>query len=406
MVAPSLMEAAAAGEAERVRIAANPHAPVRLLRSLARDGNVKVRAALAMNPSTPIDTSEALTRDSDERVRALLGQRLAALLPTLAGRELESVEQQALAALRALVADEAVRVRSAIADVLKGMAEASRELILQLAHDTAMDVAEPVIRLSPLLRTEDLLGLLATCPCPETATAVARRPYLSEAVADAIALSSNHAAIAALLANPTASIREMTLDALIARAADESAWHEPLVRRPVLSERSARALSFIVSTQLVGVLAARADISPDLARELRDRVASRLEPSHGAASRAPTMDEAMAEAQALARRQTLTEVTIADAARRGEVRMCTAMIAVTAEVPVFVVERACILRSAKGMVSLVWKAGFSMQLAQLLQIILVRLPPEAVMRPNNAGGFPLGVDEMRWQIQFLTRMWR
>ena len=66
--------------------------------------------------------------------------------------------------LAELVEDEAVRVRAAIADVVKDMPQAPRELILRLAHDSAVPVSEPVIRLSPLLTTEDLLALLARRP--------------------------------------------------------------------------------------------------------------------------------------------------------------------------------------------------------------------------------------------------
>ena len=393
-------------EAGRVRMAANPNTPQRLLRSLARDPSVKVRAALAMNPSAPPDLDATILQDGDERVRALLGHRLAALMPSLGQRHSETMLHQAMTALQTLVIDEALRVRRAIAEVLKDMAEAPRELILRLAQDSSMDVAEPVIRLSPVLTTEDLLNLLAISPRAETATAVARRPHLSAPVSDAIAASAHHEAIAALLANPTASIREMTIDALIVRAVDHVAWHEPLARRQHLSARSARALSQILSAQLIGVLTTRADLSPDLLHELQERLGQALEPRSTPNARAPTMDEAMAEARSLAHRHALVEATLLEAARRGEVRMCTAMLAVAADVPVFVVERASTLRSAKGMVSLVWKAGFSMKAAQPLQIILVRLPPEAVMGPTETGGFPLGDDEMRWQIQFLTRMWR
>lgn len=393
-------------EAGRVRMAANPNTPPRLLGTLARDPSVKVRAALAMNPATPPDANEVIRRDEDARVRALLGHRLAALMPSLTQRHSETMLHQAMTALQALVVDEAVRVRRAIAEVLKDMAEAPRELILRLAQDTSMDVAEPVIRLSPVLTSEDLLNLLAISPSADTATAVARRPHLSAAVSDAIAASAHHDAITALLGNPTASIREMTLDAMIVRAVDHVSWHEPLARRPHLSPRSARALSRILSAQLLGVLAARADLPADMIQDLQERLGHILEPHSAPTIRTPTMDEAMAEARQLAQRHALVEATLLEAARRGETRMCTAMLAVAADVPVFVVERACTLRSAKGLVSLVWKAGFSMQVAQPLQIILVRLPPEAVMGPSEAGGFPLGDDEMRWQIQFLTRMWR
>ena len=67
------------------------------------------------------------------------------------------------------------------------------------------------------------------------------------------------------------------------------------------------------------------------------------------------------------------------------------------------VDHAAALRSAKGMVSLVWKAGFSMQAATPLQVLLARLPPDEVARPDAAGGFPFATEELRWQVEFLSR---
>ena len=57
-------------------------------------------------------------------------------------------------------------MRVVIADCVKAMPDAPRELILQLAHDTALAVCDPVVRLSPLLTDADLLALLATPPHP------------------------------------------------------------------------------------------------------------------------------------------------------------------------------------------------------------------------------------------------
>jgi hypothetical protein len=79
---------------------------------------------------------------------------------------------------------------------------------------------------------------------------------------------------------------------------------------------------------------------------------------------------------------------------------------VAAEIGAPVVERAATLRSAKGIVSLVWKAGFGMRAAVPLQTLLARLGPEALLRPTANGGFPLAVEEMRWQLEFLTQMGR
>jgi hypothetical protein len=38
--------------------------------------------------------------------------------------------------------------------------------------------------------------------------------------------------------------------------------------------------------------------------------------------------------------------------------------------------------------------------------VLARLSPDAMLRPTTAGGFPLAIDEMRWQVDFLTQMGR
>jgi hypothetical protein len=76
-----------------------------------------------------------------------------------------------------------------------------------------------------------------------------------------------------------------------------------------------------------------------------------------------------------------------------------------------VVERACDLRSAKAMVSLAWKAGFSAQTAVVLQATLASLAPAQILRPRGDTAFPLTEDEMRWQLTFLgaaeteTRTW-
>lgn len=307
-----------------------------------------------------------------------------------------------------MVEDEAVRVRGAIAEVLKDMPQAPRAMILQLAADAAGCVSEPVIRLSPLLTPADLLALLAQPPNPETAAAIARRPYLHESVSDAIAAAADSAAIAALLGNDSAAIREATLDALVERAVAHEEWHGPLVRRPKLSERSARALSEIVATHLLEVLASRADLPPGIAAELQQRLAERLEPATAPEARPDPQaaEQMLAMARALRAKGELTEIAILGASKRGDARMCAAMLATALELPLPTIERAATLRSAKGLVSLVWAAGFSMRLGAAVQPLLGKIAPNAVLRATPSGEFPLAPDEMRWQIDLLKRMSR
>jgi uncharacterized protein (DUF2336 family) len=402
-----------AEEAVCVRLGAGTETAPEILRVLAREGSVTVRAAVAMNVATPADADQRLALDGDERVRALLARKLASLVPDMVGQRPDKVgsvdpNRQALDALVALAADTAVRVRAAIADVVKQMPEAPRALILQLARDTVVAVSDPVIRLSPVLTTDDLLVLLANPPSLVTAVSVARRPNLSETISDAITATADSAAIRALLSNPSAAIREATLDALIAIAPARTEWHSPLVNRPVLTAHAARALSEIVASQLLETLASRPDIDPDLATDLRKRISETLErqPEAPRARSEPTAEEAMDEAYALHRDGLLYEETVIEALQRGEARRVAAMLAVAADMPLSVVDRAASLRSAKGLISLVWQAGFSMRVAAPLQAMLAHIAPTAILPAGPGGTFPLAAEEMRWQLDFLKRMRR
>ena len=380
-------------EATRVRLSAMPDTAPETLRALAADPSVTVRATLAMNPSLPAEADDLLARDPDERVRALLARKLCTLTPGLSDGARTQLQKQTLDTLMALAGDEAVRVRAAIAEIVKDMPAAPRAIIQRLAHDEAIMVCEPVILFSPLLTSEDLIALVTGAPsrAPSVTTqiAVANRPGLDASVSDALVASGTDDVTLALLMNRSAQIRESTLDALVDRAATRTAWHDPLVRRPVLSPRAARSLSRIVADHLLEVLSRRDDLDPALAAELRDRIASRMDPG----SEPPGQDDPEGQP---------TETALLEVAREGDARQAAAMLAAAAAMPLSVVRRAATLRSSKGMVSLAWKAGYSMKAGYALQILLARLSPGAALKPGPGNSFPLSVQEMRWQLDFLS----
>lgn len=393
-----------AEEARRVRQGADAHTKPDVLKALASDQSSTVRAALALNPMSPPSVDRRLAKDPDERIRILLARRLAGLVPGLPDHEQTRLHRETYETLTALASDAAVRVRAAVAEVLKDMPQAPRALILQLAQDRNVMVSAPVILFSPRLGTDDLLELIAGAPADCTATTVAGRAGIDSRVSDAIAATANSAAIRALLANPTAQIREATLDALIDRAADHPDWHEPLVRRPALPPRAVRALADIVATHLVEVLAQRPDVPETLADELHTRLVARLQQEQPAPPHEAAMTEALASAKSLAKAGALTEEIVLQATRSGDAQSAAAMLAVASGMPISVVLRAASLRSAKGLVSLTWKAGFGMRAATALQMLLGRLAPDAVLTATAAGAFPLGIEEMRWQLEFLGAM--
>jgi uncharacterized protein (DUF2336 family) len=390
-----------ADEATRVRQGACVTTSPEILWALAKDPSVTVRVSLAMNPALPESVSAVLAADTDARVRAILSRKLSTLTPGLAGDARQRVQSDAVANLTAMVADAALRVRINIAEAVKHLEDGPRDIVLRLAHDPAVMVCEPVIRFSPMLTQEDLVALIATGPPPSTLKAIASRPKIDEAVSDAVVCTADHAAIRALLANPTAQIREATLDALAAQSEEQTDWQAPLVNRPHLPPRAQRMLSEIVTGHLLETLAARSDLDPKVAQTLRAAL-EQGRPNPAATSSADDGARlADTQAQALKQAGKIDDEAILEALRRNADQEATAMLAAKAEVPVAVIERACALRSAKGIVSLAWKAGLTVQTSVVLQVALGHLTPDLVLRPKQDDAFPLSEDEMRWQLGFL-----
>lgn len=101
--------------------------------------------------------------------------------------------------------------------------------------------------------------------------------------------------------------------------------------------------------------------------------------------------------------QTATEPALLAALRSGNKQHAIRVLAAAALVPIESIETAISLRSRRGLVSLAWKAGFSMRAAVLLQTELGGFRPSAVLTATSDGSCPLNRSEMVWQIGFLAR---
>jgi uncharacterized protein (DUF2336 family) len=376
-------------EAERAALAGRPDTPPELLFFLGADRCPAVRARVAANRGTPPQADRVLARDEDPSVREVLARRIAALAPGLGPEATDRLRRMAWETLCLLAEDAVATVRAAIAETLADMPDAPRDLVLRLARDTAAPVAEPVIRLSPLLTDADLLALIVTPPAGFTRRAVAGRVGLSAPLADELARLADDAAITALLENSSAEIRDRTLDHLIARARERLDWQGALVRRPLLSPAAAAALAAIVADEWAAVLAERAELDPQAAAELRARLACRA--ARDAARPAQTQGGSDGAEQAFLA-----------AAARQDAEGCITMLAARAGLDPALVRRAARLRSAKALLSIAWRAGFSPAVALPVQTAVAGLPPESALRPAGPQGWPLSPEEMRWQLQLLT----
>jgi uncharacterized protein (DUF2336 family) len=380
----------------RAALAADPKAPPEALYYLAGDGDAEVRRAVAANPATPPHSYAVLAADDAQAVRAALAGRLAVLAPGLPEAQQDRLAQMAWSALAQLAADTVAEIRATIAEAVKDLPAAPRSLVLALAADRDIRVADPVIRLSPLLTEADLLALVDAPSLRETLAAVARRPAISEAVADALVAAGDPVAVVTLLRNPTAAIRESTLDALVVQAAEQTAWQEPLVRRPALPPRAALALAAFVAEALLAPLAARADLPPAVAAQLRAAVATRLA---GARRTGESIEDAASRASLLEQSGALDDAALLRAAQAGDAAFAAAALALRSGLPRSTVDRAIATRCAKAVAGMCRQARLAAPVAEAVAALLVPGPPgEAQVAPDLVGD-----GELRWRVDALAR---
>ena len=377
-----------------------------ILYFLAEDKASEVRRAIAGNEATPYQADELLARDRDEAVRAELAQKVSRLLPGLSADAKDEAHQRVIAMLEKLAKDEAVRVRAVVAEAVRGVANVPPEIVKKLARDAELIVASPVLRFSPLLTDDDLLDIISSGPASGALAAIAQRQDVRSKVSDAIVAADDEPAVAALLANKSAQIREETLDLIVERAANRTAWHEPLVRRPSLPARAARRIAGFVADSLLSVLKNRDDLPRETREQVTAAVAERLAASKPAAQDDAATDEEE-EGESVEEKVTrlkkegkLDEEAVDDALHAGQRSFVRAALALLAEVPVDVVDKILSARSAKGVVALAWKAKLPMRLAVQIQTRLGGISPRQVLQARGGTAFPLTTEEMTWQIEF------
>lgn len=393
---------------------------------LAGDPSPEVRQALAGNVASPRKADLKLAQDSDDSVRSRLAGKIVGILPGLSAGEASKLGQLIYEALALLARDQVVRVRRIVAEALKDVAHVPPEVINRLARDSALVVAGPILENSPLLTDDDLVAIISESPIKGALTAIARRDRLAGVVADAVAKTGDVEAVGVLLTNPSAQIREDTLDWIIERAPGVEGWHGPLVNRPGLPGGATLRIAQFVADSLLKTLMEREDLDTATFATLRAEVRRRLdvpaaEPkgkgrkdktaAAGNGRVNPKWKQVLADTgkpldAALHLRQAglLDSLVVLDALSEGDNEFVLAALAVMADVPFLVAQKIVDMQSAKGIVALAWKANIPDRLLGPLQNKLCRIAPDQILKPKKAGTFPLTIDEMAWQLEFFYQM--
>lgn len=393
----------------RAELARRPDIPPEVLYYLAEDDAPEVRRAIAANAAAPHHTHTVLAGDADTRVRCDLATKISRVLPGLSAEEHDKVRQSAHETLRTLARDQVTAVRQALAEALKDVANAPPDVIKTLARDTDSAVAAPILQFSPVLSDDDLIEIIRAGPAAGGLNAIARRRTVGEKVSDAVAATREPSAVADLLGNRGAQIREETLDRLIDQSADETLWQAPLATRPRLSAAAATKLAHVLADNVLQMFSQRADLDPKTLSAVKDAVHHRL--SGGGPARKPMVstdpmrDEPPFDLiNGMHAAGRLDATTFNKALQSNDLPFALGALVVLAEVDLKVARRILGEKNAKAAVALVWKAGLPMKTALLVQQRLAGVPPSEVIKPILGDDYPLGEEEMAWQIEFYVNL--
>lgn len=386
--------------AQRTELAGREDSPAEMLYYLAGDESPKVRRRVAKNPHTPIQADELLTDDNDDEVRMELARKISRLVPGLPQDAQVKLRERMEAILEKLADDHLPRVRQIVAEEIKHSDNVPKSIALRLAKDLEEVVRAPILEYSPLLSDDDLLQIMASGIVDGAMAPIAKRQHVSEPVADAIVATLDVSAVASLLANKNAQIREETLDAIIDQAEDIHRWHKPIVMRPDLPLRAVRRVAGFVASSLLSILLEREDLNIDvetaeiLKKSIRERI--NMEKELGEPDKEPPGISARQAFEAGA----LTDGDIAAAATARRNDFVIEALALKAAIPEVIVRRILEARSGKAITALVWKAGCSMRTALEVQNTVGHVARADLALARNGVDYPMDEEELRWHLAF------
>ncbi|MBT6292470.1 MAG: DUF2336 domain-containing protein [Rhodospirillaceae bacterium] len=400
---------AAGKDTEKRRRLAESAAPPEVLYFLAEDVEPGVRLATAANAGTPRQADAMLAHDPDPDIRCELAGKIARLAPSLDQEARAEIRELTLEILQDLARDQIPKVRQILSEALKDVAGAPPEIINRLARDAELMVAAPVLQFSPVLTDDDLVAVIGEGAASGQLAAISRRAGLAEDVSDAVAGTLDKSAIAALLSNDSAQIREETLDGIIEQAAGILEWHAPLVSRPQLPSGAAVRLAQFVADQLLNVLQNRKELDAAAINAVAAAVQRRLTEPHSSgsglsgdgAAGIPIIESDPAHAGVLQQHQAgkLLAEHIYKALDKGDREFVASALAVRASIPLETVAAIIKNKSAKGLTALVWKAGLPVEMLTELQPRLAGISRTAMVFPKGGKDFPFTESDMNTHLE-------
>jgi len=250
-----------------------------------------------------------------------------------------------------------------------------------------------------LLNDDDLREIIAAGSSSNALEAIASRAVVSEEISTDIAGTLDVPAIAALLTNQNAQIREDTLDRIISQASSVEDLHKPLTLRPQLSVRAMKRIAGFVASALVHAMVEQSELSEEQADDLLDKVRDRLaEEKVGDDEQA----KLAATAQDYFERGMLNDKFVGEQIDENRRELLMQCLAVMADLTPDTVRKVIMSKSGRVVTALCWKAGLTMRTAYDVQTRFALVPTAQLLLAKDGKDYPINESELEWHLSYFT----
>lgn len=376
----------ASGEEEKhLALARSPDTAPEMLFYLGENGSEQVRAAVAENPASPQKIDLALSEDEAEQVRGKLALKISRLLKDCGEDEVCLIVGRIEQTLLKLARDHQPRIRQILAEELKASERVPRKVVDILARDEEDAVACPILRYSPLLTDTELSELVAAGLVESRLKSVAGRETVSKRLADAIVDTLEIPAVAELLVNKGADIREETMAEIVEMARATDALHGPLADNPNLSIRLMRRIAGFIAVALTDRMVEVHGVNPEEAQHILKRSRARIADEKFDADDTESVEQVIGR---LDKAGVLDDEALRDAIEGRKKSLALAMLAHMADVPPEAVETIIATKDGRAITALAHKAGLEMRTALIMQSKLAYVSGSKFLSAKGGTDYP------------------
>lgn len=381
-------------------LAGRSDTPPEALYYLAERGSSAVKRSVAENPRSPGQADLLIASGDDSDARQALAQKVGDILPSINDQQSARVERMVLQVVEVLAKDRLPTIRAVLAEQIKNLDNVPKDIIQDLARDAETIVSAPILQFSPLLTDHDLIDIVAAGISSEALTAVSQRQGLSEAVSSAVIETEDEKAIPALLANRTASIGMVSMEAIVTASEENTAWHQALVSRENLERSLVQRIASIVSESLVAELVRNNPmVDADVALSLRDAVRRRMEKVQDAWD---SFDPEVRRAELFHHENRLSSATMTLAASKGEETFVVHALSLLTEIEVARIRGALTSADSRLVaVALAWYAELGQDFSYAVQRHLLSIGEDETLYETRGYGYPCERMDMEEVIEFL-----